>query len=219
MSLGRKGPTRAQLISDAWYPPPEGYWVPAVEENQYPFRYGDLFFTPPRSTSGQRLVRAGDGQPWHGVLALSPSCEMGAKAKPSSAIEVARVVPLSAQPQDAQPAIVTGWREKDSRVLIAYAHTVFLAGVPWSAAHRDGMFANLRETGRVSMADLSAAGRVAAMTHDCRVSVIRRELYYRYRWLVSREDVQANEASRISNDPDFAGPRPSWGALVATIRN
>jgi hypothetical protein len=114
---------------------------------------------------------------------------MGAKAKPSSAIEVARVVPLSAQPQ-----------EKDGRVLIAYAHTVFLAGVPWSAGHRDGMFANLRETVRVSMADLAAAGRVAAMTHDCRVSVIRRELYYRYRWLVSREDVQANEASRVSNE-------------------
>ncbi len=99
-----------------------------------------------------------------------------------------------------------------------HAHTVFLAGVPWSAGHRDGMFANLRETVRVSMADLAAGGRVAAMTHDCRVSVIRRELYYRYRWLVSREDVQANEASRVSNDSDFVGPRPPWGALVATAR-
>ncbi len=209
--LGAQKPTRAQLISDAWYPPPEGYWVSEAEQNQYPLRYGDLFFTPPASTSGQRLVRAGDGQPWHGVLALSPSCEMGAKAKPTSAIEVARVVPLSAQPQDAQPAIITGWQEKDGRVLIAYAHTVFLAGVPWSAGHRDGMFVNLRETVRVSMADLSAAGRVSAMTHDCRVCVIRRELYYRYRWLVSREDVQANEASRVSNDSDFVGPRPQWG--------
>jgi hypothetical protein len=209
------GSSRAQLISDNWYPAPEQYWVPANEEEMYPFRYGDLFFAPSTGTSGRPLVRASDGKPWHAVLALSPSCEMGAKAKPSSAIEIARVIPLEAQPQDSQASIITGWQERDGRVAIAYAHTVFLAGVPWSTDHQDAMFANLRETVRVSMEHLSSAGRIAAMTHDCRVAIIRRELYYRYRWLVSRDDVQTNETNRISNDPDFIGPRPPWGQLLA----
>jgi hypothetical protein len=200
---------RAGLISDAWYPRPERYWVAPPADDERPFRYGDLFSSPGASISGQPLTRA-DGQPWHAAMAISPSCEMGAKAKRDSAIEVARVLPLSAQPPDAQPAIVAGWQEKAGRVTIAYAHTVFLAGVPHSQSHEGAMFANMRETVRVHMADLAAAGRVAAMDHDARVAVVRRELYYRYRWVVSMEDARENEANRIRNDPDFVGPLPSW---------
>lgn len=213
MNVRRTAAARAAVISDAWYPRPGDYWVAPPDDEQRPLRQGDLFATPPVSVAGQALTRR-DGQPWHAVMVLSPSCELISKAGDDAAIEVARVVPLAAQDGKAAAAIIAGWQEKDSRITVAFAHTVFLAGVPHAATHIEGMFANLKETVRVSMADLRAAGRLAALDHDARAAVIRREIYYRYRWLVSMEEVRANEAERISHDPHFAEPRPPWGQPV-----
>lgn len=155
-----------------------------------------------------------DGRPWHGVMVLSPSCEVISKATSDAAIEVARVLPLAAQDPKAAAAIVAGWQEKDGRTTVAFAHTVFLAGMPHHPSHAGAMFANLKDTVRVRMADLETAGRLGALDHDARVAVIRREIYYRYRWLVTLDDVRENEADRISHDPHFTGPRPLWAPRV-----
>lgn len=209
MSEPRTAAERAAVITDSWYPAPDQYWVRPPNDVLRPFRYGDLFAPPAASVAGQPLTTA-TGRPWHAVMVLSPSCEVISKAKDEAAIEVARVVPLSAQDHKAAAAIVAGWQEKDGRLTIAFAHTVFLAGVDHVPSHAGGMFANLKDTVRVRMTDLREADRIAALDHDARVAVIRREVYYRYRWLVPTEDVRANEADRISNDPQFTEQRPPW---------
>lgn len=40
--------------------------------------------------------------------------------------------------------------------------------------------------------------------------LIRRELYFRYRWLVPLDSVYKLEQVRISADSNFVGPRPAW---------
>jgi hypothetical protein len=204
------GGALASSPSDAWYPPPGEYWVTPPDDAERPFRYGDLFHAPAQSATGTPLT-TNTGEPWHAVMVLSPSCEVISKAKDTSTVEVARVVPLSGQDPKAGAAIVAGWQEKQGRVTVAFASTVFLAGVPHAPTHEEGMFADLRQTTRVTMADLRGASRIAALDHDARVAVIRREIYYRYRWLVPMEQVHDNEAARIRNDPDFTEPRPPWG--------
>lgn len=208
-------PTRRDLITDAWYPRPETYWVPASDEAQRPYRYGDLFATPPADAHGTSLVDAA-GRPWFAVMVLAPSCELVSKAKPTDTIEVARVYPLAGQDPKAQTAITAGWQEQGGRVTVAFAHTVFLAPVPTSPAHDVPMFAHLKTTTRVTFASLKEARRIAALDHDPRVHVIRREIYYRYRWLVPAADVRRAEATRISNDPYFTEPRPPWGEFEPT---
>jgi len=198
------------FASDAWYPSPGEYWVTPPADEERPFRYGDLFAAPAQSATGHHLATP-SGQPWHGVMVLSPSCEIISKAKDDTAVEVARVVPLTAQDAKNAAAIVVGWQEKEGRVTVAFASTVFLAGVPHTPTHAEGMFADLKQTTRVTMADLRAAGRIAALDYDARVAVIRREIYYRYRWLVPMQQVRDNEAVRIKNDPFFTEPRPPWG--------
>jgi hypothetical protein len=141
---------------------------------------------------------------------LSPSCELASKAKPNDTIEVARVYKLADQDPKAQAGIVAGWQEKKEQVTVAFAHTVFLAPVLGHPSHHEPMFAHLKMTTRVTFADLETAGRIAALDHDARVHLIRREIYYRYRWLMPLSDVQGVEAIRIGNDPDFSDPRPSW---------
>lgn len=76
----------------------------------------------------------------------------------------------------------------------------------------EDLYLDFHKVERVRLADLEAAGRRAAMTHDARLTLIRRDLYYRYRWLVSPDSVLASEKARISNDPAFAGPRPAWAS-------
>lgn len=201
---------RAALISEAWYPHHDHYWVAPPEDGQRPFRYGDLFAPTAHSASGQ-LLTTPSGQLWHAVMVLSPSCEVISKARNDTAIEVARVMPLAGQDPNVAGAITAGWQLKDLRPTVAFAHTVFLAGVAHTPSHAGAMFANLKETARIRMADLRAAGRLGALDHDARVAVIRRQIYYRYRWLVTMDDVRALEGDRISNDPDFTEPRPPWG--------
>lgn len=207
-------PTREQIITEAWYPRPDDYWVPAAEADERPNRYGDLFHTPAHDAHGAPLTDK-SGVLWHAVMALSPSCELIAKAKPTDTVEVARVLRLDSQASQAAKAIVAGWQEKNSRITIAFAHTVFLAPVPDHATHAVPMFAHLKSTTRVTLADLRQADRIAALDHDARVSIIRRDIYYRYRWLIPRADVEAAEQNRISNDPHFAPPRPDWAPLAA----
>ena len=204
---------RNATVSDAWYPAPDQYWVIPPADDARPSRYGDLYRAPATSATGQPLT-SGDGRPWLAVLVLTPSCELISKAKDDAAVEVARVLPLAAQAPKPAAAIVAGWQEQESRVAVAYANMIFLAGVPHAPGHDDGMFADLRQTVRVRLGDLREAGRIAALDHDARVSVIRRELYYRYRWLVATDDVRALEAARISHDPHFTEPRPPWGDLA-----
>ena len=109
MSTRRSAAAPAAVVSDAWYPLPETYWVSPHEDQQRPLRYGDLFHAPTHGGAGQQLTRK-DGQPWHAVMVLSPSCELIAKAKDDAAVEVARVLPLSAQDSSAAAAIVAGWQ-------------------------------------------------------------------------------------------------------------
>ncbi|MEP6665604.1 MAG: hypothetical protein ABJA81_04055 [Nocardioidaceae bacterium] len=206
-------PGKPVPASDAWYLARDRYWVAADADPPPPFRHGDLFHTPAVNVDGVPLATS-DGSLWHAAMVLSPSCKLVSKVKDDDPIEVARVVPLSIQPPKEAAAIAAGWQEKDGRLRVAFAHTVFLAGVPESTSHTDGMFAHLKTTTRVRMRELRAVGRIAALDHDARVSVIRRELYYRYRWLISMDDVGANEATRISCDPHFAEPRPDWGEFI-----
>lgn len=198
--------------SDAWYPAPAGYWVPAEEADRpdvWPHRFGDLFRAPPSDANGTPLTTS-DGRPWDAVMVYSPSCEVISKAKQSDSVEVVRVVRLDTQDPKAAAAIIAGWQERQGRIGVAYAHTVFLAAVAGHPTHDYPMFAHLKSTVRVTLGDLRAAGRIAALTHDARIAVIRRDLYYRYRWLVPIEVVKAAEIDRISNDPHFTPPRPGW---------
>jgi hypothetical protein len=75
---------------------------------------------------------------------------------------------------------------------------------------------DFRDVAVVNLDQLPPASRVAAMTHEARVYLIRRELYFRYRWKVPIESVRANEADRISGDPAFQGPRPEWAPPAGT---
>ena len=111
MSTPQTAAERAAPISDAWYPPPDVFWVSVDQETERPFRYGDLFAAPTTSASGQSLTTV-DGRPWHGVMVLSPRCEVISKVKDTTAIEVARVLPLGAQDPGAARAIVAGWQER-----------------------------------------------------------------------------------------------------------
>lgn len=184
----------------------------AGHEDERPFRYGDLFAVPTTDAHGVALIDKA-GQPWHALMVLSPSCELVSMAKPIDTVEVARVHQLSTQDPKAQAAITAGWQERGGRIGVAFAHTVFLAPVSGHATHGQPMFANLKGTARVTFGALQ---RIAALDHDARVHLIRREIYYRYRWLVSIDDVRANEAKRISNDPHFTEPRPPWGEFAPT---
>ena len=47
------------------------------------------------------------------------------------------------------------------------------------------------------------------MTQDARVTLLRRDAYFRFRWPLTLEAVLAVERDRISGAPAFAGPRPS----------
>lgn len=56
---------------------------------------------------------------------------------------------------------------------------------------------------------------LAAITHDCRVTFIRRYMYFRFRLAFALDDVRAWEAKRIAADPAFEGPMPPWAKRSA----
>jgi len=182
-------------VPDPWYPLPSAYYVHAEEAHEYPLRQGDLV--------GPVVI---DGTRTPIVQVVHPTCELG---KPSvDRVQVCVIERLSDLADDFQRAcVVAGMREKEGRLLVAYAHTFFLPGIPPDDA---GMFANFRRLHLVDRGDVSLANRQAALAHDCRVYFIRRWLYFRFRILLSVDQVRALEAERIWADPAFEGPRPPW---------
>jgi hypothetical protein len=105
--------------------------------------------------------------------------------------------------------VVAGISEKDGGVRIAFAHTFFIAPVEGSALDFP-MWADFRELALAPRDQFSQDARVGALTHDARVTFIRRYLCFRPRWPLSFEQVREMEAARIAADPAFAGPRPDW---------
>jgi hypothetical protein len=145
---------------------------------------------------------------WEAALIVHPTCEL---AKPSlTHVQVARVARLDHLPSDRVRAeVVAGIAERDGAVGVAWAHTFFVAPVP-DTDLAEPMFADLRVIAPAPREQFTVERRVGAMTHDCRVTLLRRYLYFRMRWNLSFEQVRNLEALRISSDPAFEGPRPDW---------
>lgn len=182
-------------MPDPWYPPPAAYYVPAVEAREYPVRQGDLV--------GPVLI---DGMRAPIVQVVHPTCELGNAS--IDHVQVCVVERLSDLADNFQRAcVVAGMREKDGHLLVALAHTFFLPGI---LPDDEGMFADCRRLRLVDRGEVSLANRQAALTHDCRVYFIRRWFYFRFRILLSLDQVRGLEAERIRADPAFQGPRPQW---------
>jgi len=181
-------------VSDAWYLPAEEYYIAASEADKYPLRQGDVL-------GG---IDTPDGR-WHACQVLQPTCEL-AKASVSK-IQVVRVRPLTDEPDPkAQARLVAGSEERDGQIRPAFANTFFLAPVPQEP--EAPLVADFREVCVLPRKKLPA--RIAAISHDCRVTFIRRYLLFRFRLHFSVEEVRAWEAARIRSDPAFSGPRPAW---------
>lgn len=183
-------------MTDAWYPRADDYWIDPAEAAQHPPRQGDLF-TAVETPYGR----------WDACQLIHPTCEL-AKAAVAE-VQVIRVRSLDeiADPNQ-RGAVVAGFRERGGVLHIAYAHTYFLA-----PAEDGPLFSNFREVALVPK-QLLLERRLRAMSHDARLTFIRRAIYFRYRILISLDDIRRWEANRIANDPDFAGPRPDWSELV-----
>jgi hypothetical protein len=182
-------------VTDAWYLRAEDYYAAPDDASEHPWRQGDVF--------GEITVGSDH---WQACQLVHPTCEVG---KPSVAeLQVVRVHAISEVSPSDQARITVGSQEKDGRLVVAFAHTFFLA--PVSTQADVPLFANLRDVAQVSKEQLQQASRLAALTQDCRVRFIRRKLYFRYRMLFSVQQVQDWEAMRIAADPTFNGPRPTW---------
>lgn len=182
-------------MTDSWYLDASEYYVPGADASEYPLRQGDLVAVP--SFGEER---------WAAAQIVHPTCELAKRSVRE--IQVARVRPLADLEDDFQRAlVVAGYREVDGHRRISLASTFFLP--PWE---EDGpaCFANFRELASVARSAATKRKRLAAITHDCRVTFIRRYLYFRFRLAFALADVRAWEASRIANDPAFEGPRPAW---------
>ena len=145
---------------------------------------------------------------WPAALIVHPTCELP-KASVRE-VQVARVRALNEIPDKRQQQmVVAGLAESGGVLRVAFAHTFFLAPVPESPLDMP-MWADLRDIRRARREQFSVAQRAAALTHDARVTFIRRYLYFRFRLSFSFADVRAWEAARIAADPAFAGPKPTW---------
>jgi hypothetical protein len=174
------------------------YWVAAAEAGEYPVRQGDLFAN----------VQTARGGHFDAALIVHPTCELG-KASVTT-VQVARVQPLDALPDEIQrQRVVAGIAEKDGGVRIAFAHTFFVAPVEGSRLEFP-MWADFREIALAPREQFSQDARTGTLTHDARVTPIRRYLYFRLRWSLTFEQVRDMEAARIAAAPAFAGPRPDW---------
>lgn len=177
----------------------DAYWVPAEHAGEYPVRQGDLF-------GG---VQVGE-QWWDAALIVHPTCDLG-KASVRE-VQVARVRALDEIPDERQRLqVVAGLAEVDGALRVAFAHTFFLAPVRDSALDAP-MWADLRDIGLATREQFDAAQRVGPLTHDARVTFIRRYAYFRFRMALSFEQVRDLEAARIRSDRAFAGPEPDWAS-------
>lgn len=193
----------------SWYPLADQYWVPSEDEDVCPLRHGDVCRTPHLP-----ILRTSKGKPWDKVLVLHPSCELGAKAGTDTEVLVARVNPVTAIGTNQRSAVRLGWAERDGRLRVAHANTFWLPPLPGQLDPDHDWYADFRRLAAVPLGDLRSVGREAAMMHDARVHLIRREIYFKYRWLIAVDEVRENEARRIGNDPAFEGPRPSWAPFL-----
>lgn len=189
------------LPFDGTYPADDDYWVPPGEAHEYPPRYGDLFATPDSDE-----FRDSKGKLWSAVMAVHPSCEMGDKGAPDG-IQVVRVYLLRQVSIAQRDEIRTGFRVSEEGIRLARVNTAYLAPPP--EGPKEELYADFRKTARIP-SDKLLGGRHAAMTHNARLAVLRREIYFRYRWDLPIEELLRLEHGRISNDPSFRGPRPNW---------
>ncbi|MGH2952184.1 MAG: hypothetical protein ACRDKX_09085 [Solirubrobacterales bacterium] len=188
-------------MSDAWYLDAGDYYVPRRDADEHPLRQGDLL--PGPTVAGER---------WFAAQLLHPTCELSKNAVRE--LQVARVRPLSELADDFQRSlVVAGYREVDGKRRVAVAHTFFLS--PWDDAD-EPCFSSFRELATVRRSAAKADRRLAAITHDCRVTLIRRYQYFRFRLAFGFDDVCRWETARIANDPAFEGPRPEWAPLAST---
>jgi hypothetical protein len=187
------------------YPGDDDFWVPADQAQGYPLRYGDLFNPP-----DLQAVRDSKGRLWKALMALHPSCEMDAKGAPKG-VQVVRVCTLSSVSASQRDEIRVGYSEREFGVAPARVNMVYLAPSPGEGTGE--LYADLRQTARLSLEELGTAGRIAAMTHEARLALLRRDMLFRYRWDLPVSEVQRLEAARISADNTFKGPRPDWADL------
>ncbi len=182
---------------DGFYLAAEHVWVAGVDPQEWPLRQGDLLAAPPAAED-----------PWLAALLVHPTCEL---AKPSvQRLQVARVRRLDelADPRQ-RSRVVAGFEERDGAVRVAFAHTFFCPPVPESALP-EPMWADLRDLALVDREQVTVERRDGTMSHEARVSFIRRYLYFRFRLLVPFAQVQALEAARIAVDSAFVGDKPGW---------
>lgn len=142
-------------------------------------------------------------------MVLSPSCELNAKASGDTAVVVARVNAVASLSSRQHAVVRVGWREEDLVVKVAHANTFWLPPLVNQGDDRD-WYADFRRVASVDLQSLTESGRESCMSHDARVFLIRRELYFKYRWNVLIDDVRAFERQGIDGDPNFVGPKPHW---------
>jgi hypothetical protein len=188
--------TSTSSTSDSWYLPAAEYYVPPAEADAYPVRQGDLF-----------PAGLPDIEDWAACQLVHPTCEL-----PKSSVmdvQVIRVEPIAERINDQKQgaAVVAGFVEKDGAFRVAQASTFFL---PPYAEDQPPMFSNFREVETVPREHFTVKRRLAALTHEARVTFIRREIYFRYRIALTYNVVRDLEAQRIGNDSAFKGPRPTW---------
>lgn len=187
------------------YPADDQYWVPTSEAELYPPRYGDLF-----APEGLGLVDS-KGRSWVAVMATHPSCELGAKTAPNG-VQVVRVHRLREVSTRQRDEVRTGFVEANGQIRPTRLNMVYLGPVAGRDGLNEELWADLRATARLDLEALKNAGRIAAMTHDARLALLRRDLAFRYRWQLPPEQILELEQARISGDSAFEGPRPAWAA-------
>lgn len=190
--------------SHAWYPKADSYWVDPGQADEYPFRYGDVFSTPdhPGCVTSK-------GQRWSHVIILHPSCEINAKLADDTAVLVARVNRVESLSKRQHAVVRVGWREENLVTKVAHGNTFWLPPLPSQEDDID-WYADFRRLVSVNLKSLVESGREACMTHDARAYLIRREVYFKYRWNMTIDDAREFERQRIAGDPNFVGPKPSW---------
>lgn len=189
-------------MADPWYPPANEYFVPGSAQEEYPVRQGDVF------EPGE--VPESEVKGWIGFMLLHPSCEV--QTGKSDRLHVARLHAVSElADQFSQTTVTYGLRERDDgSVVVAFANTFWVPPATNEGPLSEPLFADFRETGRLPREALAPELRVGAMTHEARVYLIRRKIYFDFRWLLSLDAVRDLERDRIGSDDRFAGPRPEW---------
>lgn len=197
--------TSTSATSHNWYLDSDEYYVSKAEAAEYPIRHGDLF-----PTDGIEHL-----EDWHACQLYHPTCEL--KKKNVKELQVIRVEPLDRIGDAKQQAnVLAGFSEKDGAFRVEQASTFFLP--PYNDGEKP-MFSHFREIALAPREHFTSERRLAALTHEARVTLIRRNFYFRYRIMLTFDDVQELEATRISNDKTFEGPRPSWAPLVEDAAN